>query len=126
MKLLVDGNAVIWYAEDARPLADTARAAIESPANEKHVSVATIWELTIKAKTGKLRFSPDLRDRLRAAGFLELNISGDQAVQAAQLPLLHRDPFDRLLVAQAQLEGMTIVTSDSVIAHYDVPVIPAG
>jgi len=87
------------------------------------VSVATVWEIEIKRRLGKLVAPDDLPEALSVGGYRPLAISLDHAVLAAGLPSHHRDPFDRMLVAQAMVEGLTIVTGDSRIARYDVPVL---
>ncbi len=87
------------------------------------VSVATVWEIEIKRALGRLAVPGDIRDAIVAGAYLPLPITVDHAVAAARLPLLHRDPFDRLLVAQAMVEELTIVTRDDKIAAYGVPVL---
>lgn len=89
------------------------------------VSAATIWELEIKRALGKLKVTTDLLVGMRRAGFGELAVSIDHAVRAARLPRRHGDPFDRMLVAQAQAEGLTLVTTDRALARYDVAILDA-
>lgn len=88
-----------------------------------YVSAASIWEIAIKRASGKLRVPDDLLEKVAAARFGELGVSFKHANLAGSLPAHHGDPFDRMLVAQAQSEGLTLVTSDARIAAYDVPVL---
>ncbi len=89
------------------------------------VSAATFWELAIKQSLGKLKSPKDLFETVDQTGFAMLDVTARHAIAVADLPLHHRDPFDRLLVAQAQLEGLTIVTRDRRLPKYDVPVLVA-
>jgi PIN domain nuclease of toxin-antitoxin system len=122
MKLLIDTHAAIWWLAGDRRLSAAARAAIASADVEAAVSVASIWEASIKHSAGRLR-GPDLRTALSAAGIPFLRIDERHAKVAGELPLVHRDPFDRMLVAQASVERLSIVTADEQIPRYDVPVI---
>jgi PIN domain nuclease of toxin-antitoxin system len=92
---------------------------------EVHLSPATVWEVAIKQAIGKLAEPADLADQLRHCGFRELPITSEHAVTAGRLPPHHRDPFDRMLVAQAQCEDLVLVTRDADIAKYDVAVLGA-
>jgi PIN domain nuclease of toxin-antitoxin system len=87
------------------------------------VSAASIWEIEIKRARGRLTAPIDIADRAISEGFATLSVTIDHAQEAGRLPLHHRDPFDRLLVAQARLEGLTLATADSLLAAYDVPVL---
>jgi len=89
------------------------------------VSAVSVWEISIKITTGKLRVGADLPDAVERSWFVPLPVTAEHGWAAGALPLHHRDPFDRLLVAQAQLEGLTIVTRDPAISHYQVAVLPA-
>jgi PIN domain nuclease of toxin-antitoxin system len=124
LKLLLDTHVLIWWS-GGKQVGRTAADAIGSPDNEVLISVASIWEAEISAATGKLRLEADLLTEPAEHGFSSLDISARHAVAAAQLPMHHRDPFDRMLVAQAQLEGLTIVTRDPVFDRYDVSVLRA-
>lgn len=125
MRLLLDTHAVIWFTGDPDELAPEARAAIVD-ASTVAVSAASIWEISTKAALGKLRPPvDDLVDELSAWGFDLLPITPSHAWAAGDLPRHHRDPFDRMLVVQAQLEGLTIVTRDPQIARYQVSVLAA-
>ena len=90
-----------------------------------YVSAATNWEVAIKQAIGKLAEPADLPDRVRGSGFRELPIGFDHAIEAGRLPLIHRDPFDRMLIAQARCENLTLVTRDPRCQQYDVAVLPA-
>jgi PIN domain nuclease of toxin-antitoxin system len=87
------------------------------------VSAASVWEAGTKARLGKLRLDGPLAPLLEPSGFVPLAVTPEHADLAASLPLIHRDPFDRMLVAQARIEGLTIVTRDAAIMAYDVPTI---
>ena len=102
--------------------------AINELGNEVYVSAVSIWEIAIKLTSGRFPPVPDLEIVLEAVeryGFRELRVSFHHAEVAGNLPPYHRDPFDRMLVAQARSERLTLVTDDSIIAHYDVPIMPA-
>jgi PIN domain nuclease of toxin-antitoxin system len=124
LRLLLDTHTLIWWADD-RPLAAAATAAIRSPANAKFVSAASIWEAEIKAQLGKLKLEVDLAGGSLAHGFEPLEITFAHAAAAGRLPPHHGDPFDRMLVAQAQLEGLTIVSRDPVFDRYPVATLRA-
>ena len=125
MRLLLDTNALLWAISDPGKLRRESIEAIEDPANIVAVSPAASWEIEIKRATGKLRTPDDLAEELERAGFATLPITIEHGIAAGRLPLHHRDPFDRLMIAQAQLEGLTIVTNDEKIARYQVAVLPA-
>jgi PIN domain nuclease of toxin-antitoxin system len=124
LKLLLDTHVLIWWSGGKR-VGRTAADAIGSPDNEVLISVASIWEAEIKAATGKLQLDADLEAEPAEHGFRSLQITPRHAVAAARLPRYHSDPFDRMLVAQAQLEGLTIVTRDPVFDNYAVAVLSA-
>ena len=126
MRLLLDTNTLIWWWEDDRPrLGPQTQALIGDAANEIFISVATIWEMAIKRAIGKLETPADLAAAVRQSGFIELPITFRYAEMAGRLPLLHRDPFDRMLVAQAQAESLTLITVDASIARYAVTTLSA-
>ena len=121
MRLLLDTHLLIWLAEDDDRLSVRARELIRDPAAEVFFSVASVWELAIKAGLGRDDFQVDvslLRSGLLSNGFVELSILSEHAVAVAHLAPVHRDPFDRLLVAQAQMEGLTLLTVDPKVARY--------
>jgi PIN domain nuclease of toxin-antitoxin system len=124
LRLLLDTHVLIWWSGGQR-VTPAAAEAIRSPENEVLVSVASIWEAEIKAATGKLQLEADLEAEPAEHGFKSLEINARHAVAAARLPRHHSDPFDRMLVAQAQLEGLTLVTRDPVFDRYSVAVLRA-
>jgi PIN domain nuclease of toxin-antitoxin system len=122
LKLLLDTHAVIWWLGGDGRLSESARNAIARGPDEAAVSAATVWEASIKRASGRL-LGPDLVPAVGAAGFPFLAIDQHHARLAGELPLLHRDPFDRMLVAQAMLEGLTLVSRDARLAGYGVAVL---
>lgn len=125
MNLLLDTHAVLWWLSDDPALSDAARSAIADPENTVFLSAVVVWEIRIKQGVGKLDLPEDFGEVLAQQHFPELPITVQHADTIAVLPAIHRDPFDRLLVAQAMVEKMTIVTRDSAIAGYGVDVIVA-
>lgn len=122
MRLLLDTNVLLWaMAGDAR--VDHLRDRLLDEDNEVYVSAASYWEIAIKAGIGKLDVDVGkLRQAVRLSGFVELPVLGAHAERLAGLPQLHRDPFDRLLVAQAEAEPMRLLTSDRLLAGYGASV----
>jgi PIN domain nuclease of toxin-antitoxin system len=125
LRLLLDTHALLWWLSDDESLSQVARAAIARPDAEVAVSAASAWEVSTKVALGKLTAPDDLAAQLTRHQFSSLAITIAHARLAGALPRHHDDPFDRMLVAQARLEGMTLVTRDSRIGLYDVPTIPA-
>jgi PIN domain nuclease of toxin-antitoxin system len=124
MSLLLDTHVVLWWLADAPSLSDEIKARLDQDP-DVCVSPATIWEVTIKQAIGRIKEPADLPERIRDSGFTELPITSAHAMAAGRLPLIHRDPFDRMLVAQAQCEGLTLVTRDANCQKYEVSVLPA-
>ena len=125
MRLLLDTHAVIWFTGEPDALTPEARDAIVD-ADTVVVSAASIWEISTKTALGKLRPPvDDLVVELQEWGFEMLPITAQHAWAVGRLPRHHRDPFDRMLVTQAQLEGLTIVTRDPAISRYQVAVLEA-
>lgn len=128
MRLLLDAHALIWALYEPEHLAEAARREIVDPDNDVYVSAVTAWELAIKVGLGKLPLPPDLQDwlldRLTANRFASLPVTAEHALAVERLPRHHRDPFDRLLIAQATAEDMAIVTRDRVFQAYAVRVLP--
>ena len=124
MTLLLDTHTVLWFVEDAPALSDRARAAIEDLDNTPTYSIASVWEMAIKVGLGKLAVSrplyPEFARLLQEHGFEQLEISYRHASEVGRLPWHHRDPFDRLLIAQAQVENLPIVSVDPAFDHYAV------
>jgi PIN domain nuclease of toxin-antitoxin system len=124
LSLLLDTHIVLWWLADDPELPDEIKNRLDHEPNV-HVSAATIWEITIKQALGKITAPADLPERIRDSGFRELPISFAHAMAAGRLPLIHKDPFDRMLVAQARCEGLTLVTRDHHCQEYDVPTLKA-
>ena len=124
MKFLLDTHIYLWAINEAERLSPMARAAIGDPSNELYLSVASLWEATIKIGSGKLRIPGQdiefLLQRLVSSGVQILPVLPSHLRQLQTLPLIHRDPFDRMLVAQARVEGLTLVTADAAIREYAV------
>lgn len=112
--LLLDTQALLWLLSDSRRMGPRARALIAS-ATSVHYSAASVWEILIKSTLGKLRIDGDLAASLRAAHLQELPITVDHALAVSTVDLPHRDPFDRLLLTQADAEGMTFLTADAIL-----------
>jgi PIN domain nuclease of toxin-antitoxin system len=125
VRLLLDTQVLLWSLNEPEALTETAREAIADGANAVYVSAATVWEAGIKQALGKLSGADDLPGRIRATRFDELPVELEHAAAAAQLPAHHSDPFDRMLVAQAQLEGLTLVTRDLRLQAYGVALLQA-
>jgi PIN domain nuclease of toxin-antitoxin system len=125
MKLLLDTQLLLWAAGEPRRISTATRRLLADARHELWFSAASLWEVTIKAQLGREDFvvAPRvLRRGLVENGYRELAITGEHAVQVEGLPDLHRDPFDRLLVAQAQCEGITLLTADERVAAYPGPI----
>ena len=126
MRCLLDTHVLLWWVEDNPKLAEAPRAIITNPGTEVVVSAATIWEAAIKRTLGKLRFdTPVLLDTLRRGDMRVLPITAEHALAAGDLPRHHDDPFDRMLVAQANAEGCTLMTSDTWLRSYAVAIFEA-
>ena len=122
MRLLLDTHTFLWWRANDRRLPRRAREAIAN-ADVVFVSAATAWEAAIKAALGRLRYPDTIEKGVEASGFEKLPISLEHAERAARLPQHHHDPFDRMLVAQARAEALTLVTDDTRIAQYEVAVL---
>lgn len=124
VRLLLDTNALIWTLVRRERIPPIAIDAIEDEANDVFVSVVSAWEIEIKTAKGGLGTPTDLQDALAAQSFEPLAVAMRHAYAVESLPRHHRDPFDRMIIAQAHLEDMTIVTSDNEIRRYPVAVLP--
>lgn len=125
MKFLLDTHLLLWAASQPRRLSATARSLIGDPENELLFSAASLWEVAIKGGLGRRDFQADprlLRRGLLDNGYGELPIAGAHVVEIVSLPPIHKDPFDRILVAQATVEGITLLTTDSLVAQYPGPI----
>ena len=123
MHLLLDTHTLIWWLAKNPTLSNTAKDAIANPDNIVFVSAASAWEITIKKSLGKLQAPDDLRQQLEKQRFTPLAIDIDHALAIKQLPHHHKDPFDRILIAQAIHERLTIVSRDRIFKSYDVAII---
>ena len=129
MNLLLDTHALIWWLQGDRKLGANAAARIAERRNGIWVSAASAWEIAIKTALGRMRFddAPDvvLPMEIERSGFFTLPITLPHAFAVGGLPPHHSDPFDRMLIAQAQIEGFHVVTADTAFAAYSVPIVPA-
>jgi PIN domain nuclease of toxin-antitoxin system len=129
MNLLLDTQALLWWKEGSKRLGSRARRAIETGATTVRVSAVSAWEIAIKSRSGRLKLSEPLAawmpERLEREGFLMLSVTVAHAVAVGSLPGHHHDPFDRLLIAQARAEDLTLVTADMVFDDYEVTVLDA-
>lgn len=127
MRLLLDSHALLWFCEGNAALSVSARAAIEDLGNEKYVSHVTAWEVAIKASLGKLKLAVPYDELFPGAlltnGFLALPPAFQHYRELLTLPFHHRDPFDRLLIAQARVEGLTLVSCDPHFPAYGGPLL---
>ena len=125
MRYLLDTHILLWWlAADSR-LSAGALSTITEPRNRIFISAATVWEIGIKSQLGKLKIEESIPLLLLSEGFEELSITGLHAQEAANLPGHHKDPFDRMLIAQARLERLTLISTDNNIADYDVDLFNA-
>ncbi len=125
MRLLLDTHAVLWWLADDPALGERARAAVADPRHEVFVSAVSLWEASIKRALGTLKVPDELPAVIEGSGFLPVTVTWTHAWVAGGLPAVHGDPFDRMLVAQAQVESLTVVTADERIAAYGVAVLDA-
>jgi PIN domain nuclease of toxin-antitoxin system len=121
--VLADTHVLIWWLAGSPRLSSSAAKVIVDSRTEVRFSAASVWEISIKHAAGKLDMRENLLHELDYEGFIELPISARHGLIAGALPSHHRDPFDRVLVAQAQSENLTLITNDERIAAYDVPVL---
>ena len=122
MNLFLDTHVLLWWLDDSPYLSEAERYAIADSENLIVVSAVVIWEMRIKQALGKLVISKDFYPVIKAQGFELLSITTDHAYAAGGLPMHHRDPFDRMIIAQARLEKLCIITHDSIFSRYDVSV----
>ncbi|MFO7751701.1 MAG: type II toxin-antitoxin system VapC family toxin [Desulfobacteraceae bacterium] len=122
MNLFLDTHVLLWWLDDSPYLSDAERDAIADSGNLIVVSAAVIWEMRIKQALGKLEISADFYPVIKNQGFELLSITTDHAYAAGGLPMHHRDPFDRMIIAQARLEKLCIITHDNIFSRYDVSV----
>jgi PIN domain nuclease of toxin-antitoxin system len=125
VRYLIDTRVLLWWLDDSPTLSQAARDTIAGGDNTVYVSAATIWEIVIKVALGKLDVPLGLRDAIADAAFECLDITADHAFSVAELPDHHRDPFDRILIAQCRVEDLTFITRDEHARRYDVRVLEA-
>jgi PIN domain nuclease of toxin-antitoxin system len=125
VRLLLDTHVLLWWLAEPERLSARTRNVLADGENVAFVSAATIWEAGIKERLGKLDGARHLAEHVRSQNMTELPIRFEHAAAAAALPAHHRDPFDRMLVAQAQCESLTFVTADERAARYVVAILPA-
>ncbi|HEY8527089.1 MAG TPA: type II toxin-antitoxin system VapC family toxin [Acidimicrobiales bacterium] len=122
--LLLDTHVVLWWLADDPTLSADLKTTIDQEV-DVFVSAATVWEVAIKQSLGKLKAPDDLAEQIRDGEFRNLPITSEHVIAASRLPAIHRDPFDRVLVAQAQADGLTLVTRDRVLPRYGLAVLTA-
>lgn len=124
MRLLLDSHVLIWWWQDDPRLRQGAKELLRTTATG-FVSLATYWELGVKVSSGRLTLDRDLDEMVARSRFEVIDVRRDHAQRAFRLPPIHADPFDRMLIAQALCENMTLVTADRLIRLYDVPILAA-
>ncbi len=123
MKLLLDTHLIVWASRESSRLSTTAKSLMSDSGNELVFSAASIWEVAIKRALGRIQIDPRLLRRgLLDNGYSELLVSSDHAIAVGDMPSLHKDPFDRILIAQATVEGIMLLTGDLQIAQYSGPI----
>ena len=125
-RLLLDTHAFLWWIADNPRLGERTRSMIEEPANDVFVSAASILEIASKRRNGKLEAPGSLAEVVEEEGFSPLSIGLEHSELSGSLPVIHKDPFDRLLIAQAQIEGLELVSVDTVFPRYQVRLVNAG
>ena len=124
-RLLLDTHVLLWWLSDDPQLGEFCKQAITNPRNQVYVSAASAWEISIKKSIGKLTAPDDMDAIVESEGFEKLPVTLFHGNQAGSLPKLHKDPFDRMLIAQAQSEGLVIVTNDEKIIQYKIRTMDA-
>ena len=125
LRLLLDTHTLVWWLSDVSRLAEGARNAIADPRNDVFVSAVTGWEISVKRAKGHMTAPDNLSAVIGEKGFIHLPLTFHHAEQAGNLPMHHRDPIDRMLIAQAQAEGLVLVTRDTLIPPYGIRVMAA-
>lgn len=125
MRYLIDTQVFIWWLGDLSKIKDSTRSILENKQNQILVSTITGVEISIKQKLGKIKLKTTLKTMFRLSGFEVLNLNLEHAIKLGELPLYHHDPFDRILIAQAKIENLTLITSDPKIWKYKIPLIKA-
>jgi PIN domain nuclease of toxin-antitoxin system len=125
MRILLDSHVLLWWMDDPERLKPSARAAIADPRNEVLASAVSIWEIGLKRSKGKLRIPDNFADFLPDNGILTLPFSAAHAQASTILPAIHGDPFDRALIAQCQIESLTLATRDTQLSSYNIGILDA-
>jgi PIN domain nuclease of toxin-antitoxin system len=125
MRLLLDTHVLLWWLDDHPTLSKKARGAIADGRNLVFISAVVVWEIKIKQALGKLEIPQNFREVLDAQPFIALDITVEHAHSVGELPAHHRDPFDRMLVAQTKVERLTLMTRDIHLRKYKIPLIEA-
>ncbi len=125
MRLLLDTHTLLWWLDGGKKLTRDARLLIANAENEVFVSAASAWEIALKKSIGKLSAPGNLLDEMKHHNFERLHITFEHCRELENLPLIHRDPFDRILIAQCRVEDLTMITRDADIARYEVKRLPA-
>ena len=125
MRILLDTHVLLWWMQDSPSLATQAKDLIRDPENTVFVSAVSLWEIWLKQSLGKLELPVDFTEKLAAESFESLPLMASQTRQVALLPWCHRDPFDRMLVAQAQVENLVLLTADQALVAYGAAVTVA-
>lgn len=123
MRYLLDTNIFLWWLNNDRKLTETIRMVIKNPRNQIYVSVGSGWEISIKHRLGKLPLKTSLKKCFELAAFGIINVSLDHILKLDRLPIYHKDPFDRILIAQAQVEDLTLISSDKKMSRYKVKLL---
>jgi len=123
VRILLDTHILLWWMEDSPRLSGSLKAAIAEPQNTVYLSAASIWEISIKSRRGKVSVSGDFLETVLAQDFLTLAITPQHAWAERRLPEIHGDPFDRILLAQALVEGLALATADDVMRGYPVALL---
>ena len=124
-RLLLDTHVFIWWMSGSANLGSMAIKQISDPENKVFISAVSVWEMMIKRQLGNLECPDNLDSIIEELGFEQLNISAQHAVQTGHLPMHHKDPFDRMLIAQSQVDGLQIITKDERFSDYQVSLIDA-
>ncbi|HEX9961981.1 MAG TPA: type II toxin-antitoxin system VapC family toxin [Pyrinomonadaceae bacterium] len=126
MRLLIDTHILIWFLEGAKLLSKSRRQIIAEPQNDIFVSIASLWEIAIKISLGKLILTKPLADVIKQIAVEDIEvlpIAPEHALQVSVLPFHHRDPFDRIIIAQAQVENLPVMTNDGEFGNYTIKIL---
>ena len=123
MRYLIDTQIFIWWMEKNRRLSKNTFNLLNDPQNQIFLSIATVWEIVIKKAKKKLKTPKDVEGGVKTSGFMPINIEMLHVLGVEKLPMHHKDPFDRILIAQARVENLTFITTDEKIWKYDLPLL---